>query len=200
MSSDTWPPLKIATFVQLALVKQREGTKHSDFRTVQKNVDEVCGQKASVSLHDLFMGIGSGSLILLEGRPGSGKTTLMSKISCDWGNKKILPQAKIVLLVQLRRLNWKGNIRFCLHDLIETACSTLSSDEIKWLAAYIEKKCGEDVVMMFDGYDEYAPGASEDNFVHKIVTKKFLSKSIVIVSSRPAATSYTFSKGCEKIY
>ena len=188
MSSDTWPPLKIATFVQLALIKQREGSKHSDFRTVQKDIDEVCGQKTSISLDDLFMGIGSGSLILLEGRPGSGKTTLMSKISCDWGNKKILPQAKIVILVQLRRFNRKGNIY--LHDLIEAACSTLSSDEIKWLTAYIERKCGEEVVMMFDGYDEYAPGASEDNFVHKIVTKKFLSKSIVIVSSRPAATTH----------
>ena len=188
MSSDTWPPLKIATFVQLALVKQREGTKHSDFRTVQKDIDEVCGQKTSISLDDLFTGIDSGSLILLEGRPGSGKTTLMSKISCDWGNKKILPQAKIVILVQLRRLNRKRNIY--LHDLIKTACSTLSSDEINWLTAYIERKCGEDVVMMFDGYDEYAPGASEDNFVHKIVTKKFLSKSIVIVSSRPAATTH----------
>ena len=100
-ASNTWPPLKLIDFVQLALVKQSERAQHIGLRTVRRDIDEVYGNKTSILFDDLFKGLSEGSLVLLEGRPGSGKTTLMLKIACDW-KKKILKQAEIVILVQLR--------------------------------------------------------------------------------------------------
>ena len=194
--SDTWPPLMLMKFVNLALVQQPEHAQHIGLRTVHKDIDEVCGKKTQITLDNLFTGVGPGSLILLEGRPGSGKTTLMLKISCDWGSGAVLQQAKLVILVQLRRLNQKSDIY--LNDLLTAACNRFSSQEIQYLSSYIERYLGEGVVFLLDGFDEYASGSDENNFITKLIMKEFCSKSIVVVSSRPAATR-RFRK-CAKKY
>ena len=184
-ASNTWPPLKLIDFVQLALVKQSERAQHIGLRTVRRDIDEVFGNKTSILFDDLFEGVNEGSLVLLEGRPGSGKTTLMLKIACDW-KKKILKQAEIVILVQLRRLSQTGDIY--LHHLLKASCNRLSDEEVQCVCSYVERKCGENVVFLFDGYDEYYSVMSEHNIVKKIATKEMFSKSVVVVSSRPAAT------------
>ena len=184
-ASNTWPPLKLIDFVQLALVKQSERAQHIGLRTVRRDIDEVCGNKTSILFDDLFEGVNEGSLVLLEGRPGSGKTTLMLKIACDW-KKKSLKQAEIVILVHLRRLSQTGDIY--LHHLLKASCNRLSDEEVQWVCSYVERKCGENVVFLFDGYDEYYSVMSKDNIVKKIATKEMFSKSVVVVSSRPAAT------------
>ena len=184
--SDTWPPLILVKFVNLALVQQPEHAQHIGLRTVHKDIDEVCGKKTQITLDNLFTGVGPGSLILLEGRPGSGKTTLMLKISSDWGSGAVLQQAKLVILVQLRRLNQKSDIY--LNDLLTATCNRFSSQEIQYLSSYIERYLGEGLVFLLDGFDEYASGSDEYNFITKLIMKEFCSKSIVVVSSRPAAT------------
>ena len=184
-SSDVWPPLKSTQFVQLALVGQKEGERHIGLQTIRKDIDEVYGHKNHMEFSDLFQNFNHSTLVLFEGRPGSGKTTLMMKISCDWAKGLIL-KSKLVLLVQLRRFGGKSNVY--LHDLLKVACSGLSSEDIRGLSSYIEGRFGEDVVFILDGFDEYAPGASDDNFISKVMLNHVCSRSIVIVSSRPAAT------------
>ena len=184
-ASNTWPPLKLIDFVQLALVKQSEMAQHIGLKTVRRDIDEVYGNKTNILFDDLFEGLNAGSLVLLEGRPGSGKTTLMLKIACDW-KKKILKQTEIVILVQLRRLSQTGDVY--LHHLLKASCNRLSDEEVQCICSYIERRCGENVVFLFDGYDEYYSVMSKDNIVKKIATKEMFSKSVVVVSSRPAAT------------
>ena len=187
-SPGTWPPLATVEFVELALIKQPKHAQHIGLKTVSRDIDEVCGQKTKISFVDLFKEVDDGSLILFEGRPGSGKTTLMVKVSCDWGKREILQQAKIVILVQLRRLGRKTG--FYLNELITAACNGLSSEELQYLSSYIEMNCGEGVVFILDGFDEYAAYISEHNLVYKLIMKQMFSKSIVVVSSRPAATIF----------
>ena len=182
-SSKTWSPLKLIDFVQLALVKQSEIARHIGLRTIRKDIDEAYGNKTSISFDHLFEGVNHGSLILLEGRPGSGKTTLMLRIARDW-KKKILKQAEIVILVQLRRLSQTGDV----YHLLKASCNRLSDKEVQCVCSYIEQSCGENVVFLFDGYDEYYSIMSKDNIVKKIVMREMFSKSVVVLSSRPAAT------------
>ena len=184
-SSDAWPPLKMVHFVQLALVKQDEQARHIGLETIRKDVDQVYGKKSRTDFCVMFEKIDPASLILLEGRPGSGKTTLMVKVSCDWARGIIL-YSKLVIFVRLRYLKKMGNIY--LHDVLKVACSAFSSAEIDGLSSYIEGRLGEDVVFVLDGFDEYAPGASDNNYISKLILKQVYSRSIVIVSSRPAAT------------
>ena len=183
--SHTWPPLKTVQFIQLSLVRQNKGARHIDLKTVYGNIDEVYGDKTNVDIKDVFSNVECRSLILLEGRPGSGKTTLMIKFSRDWARGEHL-QSKLVLLVQLRRLYGKEDVY--LSDLLQVACNCFSQEDIRGLTSYMEQTLGEGVVFILDGFDEYAPGSNEDNFISKLIAKKFFTKSIVIVSSRPAAT------------
>ena len=184
-STDAWPPLNITEFIHLKLVKQDRQAHHIDFQTIQKDIDAVYGQKIDVNLKELIQKADSGSRILIEGRPGSGKTTYMMKVSCDWGRKKIL-KSKLVIFVRLRHLPKTQYIY--LHDLIQIASPAFSPDDIQGLSSYIEGRFGENVVFVLDGFDEYAPGASDDNYISRLILKQIYSQSIVILSSRPAAT------------
>ena len=184
-STGAWPPLKTVQFVQLALVKQDKRARHIGLQTVQDDIDEVYGHKTNIEFDQIFVNSDYSLLTLLEGRPGSGKTTLMMKVACDWARGRIL-QSKLVLFVRLRYLNRKEDID--LHDLLQVACSILSTEDILVLSSYIEGRFGEDVVFVLDGFDEYAHGAIKDNFISKLITNQFCSRSTVVVASRPAAT------------
>lgn len=184
-SVDAWPPLKIVHFIHLSLVKQDKYAYSINLRTIQNDVDEVYGQKINIEFQDVFLNVEHGAVILFEGRPGSGKTTLMVRVSCDWARKQIL-DSNLLLFVRLRHLPTTGTVY--LHDLIRVACSALSPEDINGLASYIEGQLGENVVFVLDGYDEYAPGANDKNYISRLVLKQVCSRSVVIVSSRPAAT------------
>ena len=188
--SDAWPPLKTVQFVQLALVQQKENARHIGLRTVHGNIDAIYGHKINTNLFDLFTNLERSSLYLLEGRPGSGKTTLMIHVTHQWAKGKLLTtqSIKLVFLVQLRRLGGRDNV--CLQDLVHAACSDFSidSEEMREILDYITKKRGEGVVFALDGFDEYAPGQNPENFISRLIMKKLFCRSIVIVSSRPAAT------------
>lgn len=180
-SSDAWPPLKIVQFVQLALIKQSKHSRHIDLQTVQNDIDAVYGQKTSVEFDKLFRDTDHGALLLFEGRPGSGKTTLMVKVSCDWAKNKLWHN-KLVVFVRLRHVRKSTK----LGDLLESSCSTLTLEEVHSLTCYIEGWHGENVVFVLDGYDEYSPG--DNNYILDIILKKRFSRSVVVLSSRPAAT------------
>ena len=185
-STDAWPPLKIVDFVKLSLVKQDKHVYHMNLRTIEKDIDSVVGGKSNIRYEDIFQTVDNMSLVLFEGRPGSGKTTLLVRISCDWARGAFL-SSKLVLLVRLRHLNKTEDT--CLHDILSVACPDFFTfGDCQCLSSYIERILGENVVFLLDGFDEYAPGAHNDNYISKLILKKVCPRSIVILSSRPAAT------------
>ena len=144
-----WPPVKATNLINLALIKDQSSWR----RTVQESVDTIIGEKESTSYHTIFSGIEylDKKFILLEGRPGSGKTTLMKKISHNRAKGRIL-KSKLVIFI-LRRLNAHPDHR--LATILRVACSTLHQSHVNKLASHIEKKKGEGIVFAFDGLDEY---------------------------------------------
>ena len=190
-STDAWPPLKIVKFVKLSLVKQNKHVYHMNLRTIEKDIDAVYGEKANIRYEDIFQTVDNMSLVLFEGRPGSGKTTLLVRISCDWARGAFL-SSKLVVLVRLRHLNKTGDT--CLHDILRVACpGFFTFTDCQCLSSYIERRLGEYVVFLLDGFDEYAPGACNDNYIFKLILKKVCPRSIVILSSPPAAIQNVLS-------
>ena len=118
------------------------------------------------------------NLILLQGRPGSGKTTLMNKFSGDWARKRVL-QSKLLLLIYLRQLNSQQ----CrdLTTILQQAFPSLLHHHIE----EIKRMDGKDVVFALDGLDEYVPQTNDVLF--DVIKGKQLSNAMVIVTSRPAA-------------
>ena len=186
--SDAWPPLKTIQFVQLALVEQKDSAQHIGLKTIREDIDAVYGHKTKTNLSDLFKDVKRSSLYLLEGRPGCGKTTLMIHVTNQWAKGESLTSQsiKLIFLVQLRRLNGREDID--LKDLLQAACSDFSNEDQKEIMDYINTKRGEGVMFVLDGFDEYAPGQNPENFISRLIMKKLFCRSIVTVSSRPAAT------------
>ena len=117
----------------------------------------------------------------MEGRPGSGKTTLVHKIIKDWTRGHVLVNARWVMLITLRDLN---NTRAeTLTDILGLFCH---SEET--VAKSIEKDSGEGLCFVIDGLDEYQPQDKKKSAIYLLLNKAILPKAMVIVSSRPAAT------------
>ena len=60
--------------------------------------------KIRLNITEVYKSLKSGQLVLVEGRPGSGKTTFVHKITRDWATKSG-GAIRLLLLVSLRVLN-----------------------------------------------------------------------------------------------
>ena len=179
--SDSWPASGTRTFINLVLIKSsKEPTDVTDY-SVCGNADEVTAEKEKVEYEQVFGECKSGELILLEGRPGSGKTTLVHKIIKDWTRGHVLVNARWVMLITLRDLN---NTRAeTLTDILGLFCH--SEEKV---AKNIEKDSGEGLCFVIDGLDEYHAQDKKKSPIYQLLNKAILPKAMVIVSSRPAAT------------
>ncbi len=124
----------------------------------------------------------SGGLIVIEGRPGSGKTTLVHKLVKEWSKGTILKNAKLVFLITLRSLNNAGS-KDIMFGYLEEFIKNFG----------INKENGEELCIILDGLDEYK---SEDtsSVVYSLLDKVCLPRAMIIVSSRPAAIRHLVSR------
>ena len=207
-----WPPVKKTNFINLALIKEKSSWR----RTFSGPVDEIVSEGDTTSYSTILNDIETERFVLFEGRPGSGKTTLMNKISRDWARREILTPY-LVVLVPLRRLNNETDRN--ILTILRIACPGLPVHDLEQLAGHIEQHQGEGVVFAFDGLDEYVPyfydpvTKLKEELTHgtkkplrrqltaffatgkkktiddifQIMYGKSLTKALVIVSSRPSA-------------
>ena len=142
------------------------------------------GQKVPIAVQDIFeLDNGTCKVILIEGAPGSGKTTLFRYITRQWANGELFQSFNLVLLIQLRDKEVheaKG-----LMDLLPFVYNQSEREQIT-------KKCyktkGERVLILFDGWDELPIEKQKKSIfleVLKCPEKYSLSKAAVLVSARP---------------
>ena len=170
------------TFVNLVLIKQKAKSR-CDY-TIRGDVDDILEGKEVAEYDEIFRKYKEGELVLIEGRPGSGKTTLVHKITQDWAHgKPILLGARRVFLVTLRLLNYSKRDQN-LSDIIEIF---YDSEEIKKIVEHDLKDFGgKGACFIMDGLDEYQN--KEDSVISQLMNKEVLRSSMVIVASRPVAT------------
>ena len=179
---DSWPPVAATAFINLALImKGKFITDEYDY-AVQGDMDDIIETKEKIEYEEVFGKYESGSLVLVEGRPGSGKTTLVHKVAKDWAmNRSILVGAKLVILVPLRLLSSSiGDTR--LHDILKLY---LLKKKIKKVKNHIEECMGKGVCFIIDGLDEFQSRNDKGNSVYKLLRKRILPNAMVIVASRP---------------
>ena len=203
--------MQATSFINLALVKDKSSWR----KTVSGSVDHIVGEGDTTPYSTIFDDIETKRFVLFEGRPGSGKTTLMNKISRDWACREILT-SYLVILVPLRRLN--NETDRSIRTILQVACPSLPRHDLEQLAGHIERNQGAGVIFAFDGLDEYVPAFYDpitelkeelthgkkplkrqltDFFatgkkttiddIFQILNGKSLIKALVIVSSRPSA-------------
>ena len=103
-----WPPVVSNTFINLALVKTSGEPSKNDY-SVRGNADDVLEKKEKIKYEQAFGTHRDSEIILVLGRPGSGKTTLVHKVIKDWVQGIILKGAELVYLISLQSLTSEHN-------------------------------------------------------------------------------------------
>lgn len=187
---DSWPPVSNNTYINLALIKQGSINKAGEYarNTIQGNVDDIISDKECIEYTDAFTGLESGTRLLVEGRPGSGKTTLVHKFSRDWAVNTCdfnLKNIMLLFLVHLRGFFNDSSIE--LRDIVQKYYT--DDTNVDTIVQHADKNGGEGLCFVLDGLDEYSPSNKNNTFIFRLIKKQVLPKSIVIVASRPAASA-----------
>ena len=183
---DSWPPVNTNSFINLALIKQEGIHKAGQYGrcTIRGDMDDIYKDKESIPYDIALGGLSSGACLLIEGRPGSGKTTLVHKFRQDWARNEIaITHVRVLFLIHLRGFCSDPNIRLC--DLI--GCYFSGSD-VEVIEKYANKHQGLGLCFVLDGLDEYMPQRKQV-YIYDLIRKHVLPKSVVIVASRPAAAA-----------
>ena len=182
---DTWPPVGTKTFINLVLIKETEVHRNDYIYSRRGDIDDIIEGKEEIKYSEVFSKYKCGSLVLVAGRPGCGKTTLVHKVARDWAlGERILKGAKLVFLVPLRLLATFGNC----NNLSDFLGIFFQKREYRdRIANSIEEEEGEGACFILDGLDEYQDRDQKMSLVYQILHKNYLPKAMVIVASRPLA-------------
>ena len=183
---DSWPPVGNSIFINLVLIKQSPISR-CDYYTVRGDMDDILESKEVVAYEEVFSEYREGALVLVEGRPGSGKTTLVHKVIRDWATgRKVLQGAKMVFLITLRLLNYSKKDQ----NLLEVLEVFYDGEVLRKSVEHDLQECGgEGACFIIDGLDEYQHKNMKKSVIYQLIDRKCLPFSMVIVASRPVATN-----------
>ena len=180
---DTWPPVSTGAFISIALVV---GKKTSFTHTISKSIDDILEEKEVIEYKKVFGTYTSGALLFVEGRPGSGKTTLVHKVTRDWAKSySVLKGASKVYFISLRLLNCTRKDKE-LFDVLRLFY--IDDDDTRAAFKEVKDSKGEGICFILDGLDEYI-GNNKENVIQELIYKRILSLAMVIVASRPVGTA-----------
>ena len=150
--------------------------------TIGGRVDDILHAKSPVELEHIFRNIlHGGEIILIEGAPGSGKSTLTVHICQRWGKGEIFQQFTVVILVQLR--DPAVQRAQTIADLLPVENAAVAQE----LASELIATNGRGVLWVLDGWDELPPHLQQDSMFHVLI-KRMLSECSIIVTSRPISS------------
>ena len=126
--------------------------------------------------------------ILIEGAPGIGKSLLLKHIAYRWSKQQILQKFKLVLLICLRDPAVQ-QMTF-IDDIFQSFCKRDrdAAEIASGCKKYFVNNNGEDLALLFDGYDEYPDISRKDSLIADILKRHMLPRCGLIVSSRPHAS------------
>ena len=125
----------------------------------------------------------SPQVILIQGSPGSGKTTLANKICIEWAKGNLIQHYILVILLKLRdpRISDIESI----DEVI--SCSIGDSNFVSEVVRDIKFIDGENVLLLLEGWDELPEDMQQRSFFTNIISGKVLKKCNVLITSRPSS-------------
>ena len=178
-----WPPTPCKEFITLAVV---EGQAHCRDEYVghilQGNIKQVLNNRKEISIEEILVADKGQKkpprLVLMEGAPGIGKSTLAWELC-----RKSMRQYSLVVLLRLREVKVQN-----ISNISQLFCQYESEDK-KSLVEEVAKSQGRDMLFILDGFDELPKTLQEESFLLNLMRGHVLTKSTVVVTSRPSATA-----------
>ena len=119
-------------------------------------------------------------VVLIEGPPGSGKTTLTWHISQQWAEGKLFQQFSLLILMSCAKADSTFLNATCSADVIPHENREMCDSVAKLIA----EKGGKGVCFIVDSWNE-APCQS---YIHQLIASSDLPQCTVIVMSRPVVS------------
>ena len=191
--TDSLLPVKIASFTTPAFIHHRQiqtkrKTKVATSARIYGDIEDIPEVTKSArlkSVEEIFESIDSKDprIILIEGHPGIGKTTLTKELCIRWAKGELLSSDKLVLLLFLR----DPTVQRITNEqqLIEYF---ISNSKVKLIHQYLEEEYGANVTLIIDGFDELDTELCRQSFFTRLIKRKVLKKARVVVTSRPLAS------------
>ena len=182
---DKWPPTPSTTYIRLALVKKEKVSRgeadHFTRLTLQGEIDTILKAKQPITMEDVLKD-NDARLVVVEGAPGIGKSTLAWELCRQWPTPESLKRFSLVVLLRLREegVQTATAISDLLYHHNTELCRCVGEE--------VERREGEGVLLVFDGFDEFPAELRKKSLVAEVISGFYLPKATVLVTSRPSAT------------
>ena len=126
-------------------------------------------------------------VIIIDGAPGMGKTTLSKEMAYQWANGQLLTENSIIFFIYLRdpEIHQIYDLQSFIHYYYNFDKAAFEFS--KQCADVLVKRNNKDITIILDGYDEYFD-VSGDLFLTRIINRKEFTQSKLVITTRPIAT------------
>lgn len=145
----------------------QRGKIKDDFvrQTIKGSVEDILQEKCPIKLEDIFEVAPDGhqKLILIEGAPGSGKSTLSTHIVLKCSRGELFPQYELIILVRLREPEVQKAT--CFSDLLPSRDKEMRQKT----ADAISGKDGQGVLFVLDGWVRFRYSTNSYNLQNLVI-------------------------------
>ena len=186
-------------YIDLAMITiEKKANKYYDNEVFQKandgRVDEILKSKmvTPLKVDDL---VRDSRYILVEGPPGTGKSTLCWELCRRWDTLESLQDFKIILHLLLR--DKEVQEAKSLEDIIKHQDEQLKKDII----AAVNKEEGRGVLFILDGLDELPISTILDksSFIMNLIDFVCLKFAKRLVTTRPMFYNFNFPRSSKRV-
>ena len=183
----------IHQFVNLSLIKPQDQTSNNEYLKALRDPYHLLFSHKEYtsntttplnSLAEIFDTSGPVSqVILIQGSPGCGKTTLANKICTEWAKENLVQHYKLVILLNLRDVTI-SEIK-SIDQIIEC---TMGEDFVHEIVHDIKCIEGKNILLLLEGWDELPEDKQlNESFFANVIARKILKKANVLITSRPSS-------------
>ena len=162
--------------------------------TLQGKVNDILDRKTPVELKDICQKTETErGVILIEGAPGAGKSTLAWHICQQWGAGELFQNFQTVLFIQLRDPAIQS--AKSVEDILPPAVDMSQAENV---VAEMRVSSGKNLLFVMDGWDELPVELHTNSIFYQLIASPEtlnLHFSTVIITSRPVASGDLYRCG-----